>query len=60
MQASTDEARGELRWGAVQIAFVLSGACALAYEVLWGRWLATVLGSSATATCVVLAAYMSG
>jgi len=44
----------------IQLAFVLSGACALAYEVLWGRWLAAVLGSSATAACVVLASYMGG
>ena len=44
----------------IQLAFVLSGACALAYEVLWGRWLAAVLGSSSTAACVVLASYMGG
>jgi hypothetical protein len=47
-------------WNFVQLAFVLSGACALAYEVLWGRWLASILGSSATAACVVLASYMGG
>ncbi|MEZ4218170.1 MAG: hypothetical protein R3E88_16910 [Myxococcota bacterium] len=47
-------------WRAIQAAFLVSGACGLAYEVLWGRWLASVLGSSATAACVVLAAYMGG
>lgn len=47
-------------WRRIQLAFVLSGACALAYEVLWGRWLASVLGSSATAAAVVLASYMGG
>lgn len=47
-------------WPLIQSVFVLSGACALAYEVLWGRWLAAVLGSSATAACVVLASYMGG
>jgi hypothetical protein len=47
-------------WNFIQLAFVLSGACALAYEVLWGRWLAAVLGSSSTAACVVLASYMGG
>lgn len=44
----------------MQAAFVVSGACGLAYEVLWGRWLASVLGSSATAAAVVLASYMGG
>jgi len=48
------------QWGLIQFLFVLSGACALAYEVLWGRWLSSVLGSSATAACVVLASYMGG
>jgi len=48
------------QWGLIQLLFVLSGACALAYEVLWGRWLSSVLGSSATAACVVLASYMGG
>lgn len=37
-----------------------SGAAALAYEIVWGRWLATVLGASTLATSVVLACYMGG
>ncbi|MEO1271726.1 MAG: fused MFS/spermidine synthase, partial [Myxococcota bacterium] len=48
------------KWLVIQTAFTLSGACALAYEIVWGRWLATVLGGSAMATSIVLAAYMGG
>ena len=32
-----------------ELFIVLSGGCALAYEVVWGRWLATLLGSGAVA-----------
>ena len=49
-----------MRWRVLQALFALSGACALAYEVVWGRWLVTVLGGSAMATSAVLTAYMGG
>lgn len=49
-----------MRWRLVQVVFALSGACALAYEVVWGRLLVTVLGGSALATSAVLTAYMGG
>lgn len=49
-----------MRWRVIQALFALSGACALAYEVVWGRWLVTVLGGSAMATSAVLTAYMGG
>ena len=58
--SAPDPSRAASGWPVIQLAFVLSGACALAYEVLWSRWLAAVLGSSATAACVVLASYMGG
>jgi spermidine synthase len=34
--------------------------CGLGYEIIWGRWLATILGSSATSACIVLATFMGG
>jgi spermidine synthase len=40
--------------------FLLSGATALVYEVLWSRWLTLVLGHSAAAVGMVLAAFMAG
>ncbi len=48
------------KWRLIQTVFTLSGGAALAYEVVWGRWLVTVLGGSTQATCVVLACYMGG
>ncbi len=47
-------------WWFVQIVFTVSGACGLGYEIIWGRWLSTVLGSSTTATSIVLATFMGG
>src|SRR5262245_45285255 len=41
-------------------AFFLSGASALVYELLWFRLLSHVLGSTATATATLLAAYLFG
>ena len=41
-------------------AFFLSGAAALVYELLWFRLLAHVMGSTATATATLLAAYLFG
>ena len=40
--------------------FVLSGACALTYEVVWSRMLAIVFGVSAFAVSTVLVSYMGG
>jgi len=59
-KAVGEDSASRVRWLLIQAAFVLSGACALGYEILWGRWLATVLGSSALAIAVVLASYMGG
>ncbi|MBI4705066.1 MAG: fused MFS/spermidine synthase [Deltaproteobacteria bacterium] len=47
-------------WPLIQTVFVLSGAAALGYEIVWGRWLGTVLGASTMAACVVLCCYMGG
>jgi predicted membrane-bound spermidine synthase len=40
--------------------FFVSGASALMYEVVFGKWLALVFGSTATATKTVLVTYMGG
>jgi spermidine synthase len=42
------------------LVFFLSGAAALAYEVLWGRMLARLLGGDAEGAAVVLALFMTG
>ncbi len=44
----------------VTILFFLSGAVALAYEVVWVRALGLVVGASLWATVAVVAAYMGG
>jgi predicted membrane-bound spermidine synthase/tetratricopeptide (TPR) repeat protein len=50
------------RWlvPAVWAAFLLSGAAGLIYEVVWARYLSLVMGGTAYAQTVVLAAYMGG
>jgi spermidine synthase len=40
--------------------FFLSGFTGLGYEVLWGKWLGTVFGSSAWAIATTLSAFMAG
>ena len=47
-------------WWVIQMIFTVSGACGLGYEIIWGRWLSTVLGSSTTSTSIVLATFMGG
>lgn len=42
------------------IAFALSGASALTYEVVWTRAFSLVIGSSTYAMSTVLAAFMAG
>lgn len=42
------------------LVFFLSGAAALAYEVLWGRLLARLLGSDAEGAALVLVLFMTG
>jgi len=42
------------------ILFFLSGACGLVYEVLWGRMLVLVFGTSVMAVSTVLASFMGG
>lgn len=44
----------------IAICFVLSGATALVYEVLWARVLGLVLGATTIAISAVLAAFMGG
>lgn len=44
----------------VVVAFGLSGASALAFEVVWTRTLSTVMGSSTYALSTMLAAFMAG
>lgn len=40
--------------------FFVSGATALICEVVWTRWLTTVMGSASAATAIVLAVFMAG
>src|SRR5262245_41943294 len=42
------------------LALFLTGASGLVYQVLWSRYLGLLLGSSAVAIVVVLAAFMGG
>src|SRR6267142_122187 len=44
----------------IAICFVLSGATALIYEVLWARMLGLVFGATTVAISAVLAAFMGG
>ena len=42
------------------ITFLLSGTAGLIYEVVWTRWLTSLLGSASAATAIVLAVFMAG
>ncbi|OGF58779.1 MAG: hypothetical protein A2Y62_09770 [Candidatus Fischerbacteria bacterium RBG_13_37_8] len=42
------------------VLFVCSGFTGLGYEVLWGKWLGTIFGSSAWAISTTLSAFMAG
>ncbi len=44
----------------ILIAFFLSGACALVYEVVWTRLLGLVMGNTVYAVSTTLAAFMAG
>ena len=44
----------------IGLCFVLSGATALIYEVLWARMLGLVFGATTLAVSTVLAAFMGG
>lgn len=44
----------------IAVCFVLSGATALVYEVLWARMLGLVLGATTVAITAVLVAFMGG
>ena len=44
----------------LQLVFFLSGATGLVYEVVWGRMLATVLGSTVEAASIVMGVFMAG
>lgn len=44
----------------VPVLFVVSGACALAYQVVWVRALGLLVGNSLWAAVAVVAAYMGG
>jgi spermidine synthase len=52
--------RGAGRHGLIAALLFLSGAAALAYEVLWARDWALLYGATAVGTAVVLAAYFAG
>ncbi len=60
--ASAEGGAGRAAWPPAPLAaaFFLSGASALVYELLWFRLLGHVLGSTATATSTLLAAYLFG
>jgi spermidine synthase len=45
---------------AVLVLFFVSGGCALAYEIVWMRRLALLLGASTEAVTIVLASFMAG
>ena len=47
-------------YGILLACFTLSGMTGLIYQVLWGRMLALVFGSTTTATGTVLAVFMGG
>jgi spermidine synthase len=51
---------GRARRAALPALFLLSGATALVYEVSWTRRLVLLVGSTSTATALLLAAYMLG
>ena len=40
--------------------FILSGACGLAYEVVWSKYLGLFLGNTVLVHTAVLAAFMGG
>ena len=44
----------------ILIAFFVSGACALVYEVIWTRMLGLVMGNTVYAVSTTLAAFMAG
>ncbi len=46
--------------GAMFVAFLLSGACGLAYEVVWTRLISREVGHTSFALATVLAAFMGG
>ena len=48
-----------LRW-AIPLIFLLSGACGLAYQVVWARMLIVVFGTTLLAVSTVLSAFMAG
>jgi spermidine synthase len=54
------ETRPRLLRTAIFLAFGLSGASALIFEVVWTRTLSTVMGSSTYALSTMLAAFMAG
>lgn len=54
------DAAGSTRHLVIISAFALSGFCSLAYEVLWTRVFALVLGSSVYAFTVMLATFLAG
>lgn len=64
-RASTNQARigGDgVRWPhvAVYVAFFLSGACGLAYEIVWARLIRHVMGNTSATLTTVLCAFMGG
>lgn len=52
--------RNRLAARALTVFLFLTGGSALVYQVLWSRYLGLLLGSSAVAVVVVLAAFMGG
>lgn len=57
--ARATAAEGAVSWVA-RLAFTLSGACGLVFELVWSRQLAPVLGVTAQAIAAVLTAFMAG
>ncbi len=46
--------------GWLLVAFGISGAAAMSYEVVWTRTLSLILGSSIYAFCIILATFLTG
>jgi MFS family permease len=57
---STSNARAATRWVLVGLAFWLSGAAALVYQVVWQRILAFHTGVGITSVALIVSAFMAG
>lgn len=59
-EAAAEEVHAPLQIALICLLFILSGACGLAYEVIWSRYLGLMLGNTLLVHSVVLGAFMGG